>query len=201
MFAYCGNNPVSRIDSSGDFWEAIAIGFAVGVVGQYVSDVIGNIAGGKTGIDIFSPTSSARDYLASGLGGAIAAIPGLGLVGTMAVGAAGNVVADSIKGNINSLEDLGRSATRGAVANGIGYGVAKVAAAMRVGQIGNMPRSDRKIYLRDELFHNSQAFANQNLRTFANNSLWENIALVEANWPLLRSGVYSTITSSVALLY
>ena len=113
LFAYCGNNPINRADSEGSFWEAIAFGFVAGVVGQYVSDVIGNVKSGKTGLDIFAPTSSANDYIASGVGGAIAAIPGLNFVGTMAVGAVGNVVSDSLKGNINSLGDLGKSALRG----------------------------------------------------------------------------------------
>lgn len=69
MFAYCGNNPVSRADTSGLFWEAIAIGFVAGVVGQFVSDVVSNVSEGKTGIDIFTPKSSLGDYLASGIGG------------------------------------------------------------------------------------------------------------------------------------
>ncbi|MBR0040901.1 MAG: RHS repeat protein [Oscillospiraceae bacterium] len=200
LFAYCGDNPVNRKDDGGEFWEAVAVGFFVGLVGQYASDVIENISNGKTGFDILSPTSSARDYLASGVGGAIAAIPGLGVVGTMAVGAAGNVVADCIRGN-NGLKDLGQSAARGAFANLLGYGAAKAVAAMKVGQIGNMPRNAQKIFLRDELFHNSQSFANQNLRTFANNTLLENITLVETNLATLRSGIYSTITSSFALLF
>ena len=126
MYLYCGNNPVIRADDEGEFWEAIVIGFVAGVVGQYISDVIGNVSSGKTGIDIFKPTSSAGDYLASGIGGAIAAIPGLNFVGTMAVGAVGSVTSDLLKGNINSWEDVGESALRGGVANGIGYGVSKL---------------------------------------------------------------------------
>ena len=153
MYAYCGNNPVSRADSNGYFWEAIAIGFVTGVVGQYISDVIGNVSSGKTGIDILKPTSSAVDYLASGVGGAIAAIPGLNLVGTMAVGAVGSVTSDFVKGNINSWEDVGKSALRGAVANGLGYGVSKGMAALKVKQIENMTRSSRKIYLRDNFMN------------------------------------------------
>ncbi|MBE6639222.1 MAG: RHS repeat-associated core domain-containing protein, partial [Ruminococcaceae bacterium] len=201
LFVYCGNNPVSRADNSGYFWEAIAIGFVVGLVGQYVSDVIGNIQSGKTGINIFTPTSSALDYFASGVGGAIAAIPGLKLIGTMAVGAIGSVASDGIKGNINSWEDLGKSALKGGIANGIGYGVAKGMAALKVKQISNMPRSSRKVYLRDNFYRNSQAKANVNLRTFANSSMTINIGILEKQIAVFRAGVYSTVTSTLATLF
>ena len=201
LFAYCGNNPVARVDSNGHFWEAIGIGFVAGIVGQYISDVIGNIQNGQTGVDIFTPTSSASDYLASGIGGAIAAIPGLKLVGTMAVGAVGSVVSDGLKGNINSWEDLGKSALKGGVANGIGYGVAKGMAALKVKQISNMPRSSRKVYLRDNFYCNSQVNANVNLQTFANSSMAVNIGIVETQVAIFRSGVYSTVTSTFATLF
>jgi hypothetical protein len=201
LFTYCGNNPITRVDSNGCFWEAIVIGFVAGVVGQYISDVIGNIKEGKTGSDIFEPTSSVSDYVASGIGGAIAAIPGLNLVGTMAVGAVGSVVSDGLKGNINSWEDLGKSALKGGVANGIGYGVAKGMAALKVKQIGNMPRSSRKVYLRDNFYCNSQANANINLKTFANSSMAANIRIVETQVAVFRSGVYSTVTSTFAALF
>ena len=201
LFAYCGNNPVARVDSNGHFWEAIGIGFAAGIVGQYISDVIGNIQSGQTGVDIFAPTSSASDYLASGIGGAIAAIPGLNLIGTMGVGAVGSVVSDGLKGNINNWEDFGKSALKGGVANGIGYGVAKGMAALKVKQIGNMPRSSRKVYLRDNFYRNSQANANVNLKTFANSSMAVNIGIVETQVKVFRSGVYSTVTSTFATLF
>jgi len=126
LYAYCDNNPVMRRDETGDVWiAAVAIGVGMGVVGQYVSDVIGNITSGATGLDIFAITSSKRDYLASAIGGGIAAIPGLNLAGTAAVGALGNIVSDSIKGNIKSGKDVISSAAWGAGANSIGYAATK----------------------------------------------------------------------------
>lgn len=201
MFAYCGNNPIVRTDSAGFFWGAIAIGFVAGVVSQYVCDVVDNVKKGKTGLDIFSPTSSTSDYLASGIGGAIAAVPGLNLLGTMAVGAAGNIVSQGLKGNIKDMDDLGEVALQGAIANGIGYGAAKSAAALKVKQIEHMPRSSRKIYLRDNIYHNSQANANQNLHTFANSSTSMNIKTIETEIAIYRSGFYSTIVSSIYSLW
>lgn len=173
----------------------------MGIVGQYVGDVITNIQSGKTGLSIFTETSSAMDYLASGIGGAIAATPGLKLIGTMVVGSIGSVVTDSLKGNISSKEDLIGSAGKGAMANGIGYGVAKALAALKVHQIGKMSRSSRKIFLRDNFYCNSQANANANLQTFANSSLSTNISIVEKQVAVFRSGFYSTVTSTVATLF
>ena len=62
MFAYCGNNPVMRKDEGGNCWEALAIGFVAGIIGQYVSDVIENVKEGKRGIDVLARRSSIADY-------------------------------------------------------------------------------------------------------------------------------------------
>ena len=169
------------------------VGLVVGVAAQYIGDVIGNIKSGKSGSDIFKPTSSIRDYVAAGVSGAIAAIPGLKLGGTMVVGAVGNVVGDVIRGNISTLGDLGKSAVKGAIANGLGYGVGKIAVKAKVNKINNMSRSSKKAYLRDKFYKNSQKSANQNLRTFRVNTS----AQVEKRFWGYRAGVFSTITSSI----
>ncbi len=200
LFAYCDNDPVNRKDDGGQCWEAIAIGFIAGIAGQYISDVISNISSGKTGLDVLKPTSSGADYFASGLGGAIAAIPGLNAIGTIAVGAAGSVTTDYLKGNINSWEDLGKSALRGAAANGVGYLAAKGVAAAKVKQIESMPRAAKKIYLRDNFYCNSQASVNINLKTFSNATMGSNIKVLESRLFTLKSGLYSTISATIASL-
>ena len=91
MFAYCGNNPVIASDESGEFWH-IVVGAIVGVVSQYVSDVVSNVLEGKTGVDIFRPTSSIADYAASAASGALAAT-GIGLAGSVAANTAISSVA------------------------------------------------------------------------------------------------------------
>ena len=198
MFAYCNNNPIIRTDSSGESWViSIGIGFIAGLVGQYVSDVINNINEGQTGMDALSVRSSLSDYVASGIGGAIAATP-LKLFGTIAVGAAGSVVTDGLKGNINNCKDFWESASRGAVANMLGYGVAKVMAALKVSQINNMSRASRKLFLRNEIFCNSQANANKNIHMFSQNTIFQNMKLIEGKLYIFRSGIYSTITSTFA---
>ena len=73
MWAYCGNNPVNRYDIDGEWWILLqALG---GVATQYISDVIGNLIAGKTGWDIFKPTSTPGEYIAAGI---TAMIPGSG---------------------------------------------------------------------------------------------------------------------------
>ena len=52
MFAYCGNNPVSRKDDSGEGWHIVAgavFGAAVGMATQIAT----NLATGKKGKDAF----------------------------------------------------------------------------------------------------------------------------------------------------
>ena len=199
LFAYCDNNPVNRKDDGGQCWNVV-IGFAFGIAGQYVSDVIKNVKEGETGWSVFAPTSSKKDYLASGVGGAIAAFPLGGLLGTVAFGAVGNVTSDWIKGNLHSADDIKKSALRGGISNALGYGAAKGIAALKVKQIQSLPRSSRKVILRDEVFFNGQSAVNQNLRTFANSSFTANVKLIEKSYLGLRSGVYSTGVSTISLL-
>ena len=201
LFSYCGNNPVTREDSEGEFWLAIGIGFIAGLVTQYINDVAENIDDGKTGFAIFKPKSEISDYVASGIGGAIGSIPGLGFWGSMAAGSVGNVFTEYMKGNINSWGDLGSVALDGVLASGFGEGVTKGMSFIKVKQIGKMPRMSRKSFLRDKLFCNAQSSVNANLRTFVGNSLRTNMNLVEDQLPIFRSGIYSTAASSLWSLF
>lgn len=100
LYAYCDNNPVVRMDVSGEFWIA-AIG--VGVVTQYAGDVLLNIAEGATGISIFSFRSSPGEYIAAGL---TTLIPGSGLGGALVrnIATEGIVSAERyLNGESNSL--------------------------------------------------------------------------------------------------
>ena len=68
LFAYCGNNPISRVDCSGYLWTNILIGAGIGavagIVGQVISDVI-------TSIITQTPTvSNWQTYAGAALGGA-----------------------------------------------------------------------------------------------------------------------------------
>ena len=79
LFAYCGNNPVLRQDSGGQWWH-LAVGAAVGIVTQYACDVITNLAEGKSFTESLKPSSTLADYGSAALSGALAASgAGLGL--------------------------------------------------------------------------------------------------------------------------
>jgi len=134
--------------------------------------------------------------LASGLGGAISAIPGLNLGWTMVAGAAGNVLSQGIKGNIQSWADFGKSAAYGAVSNAAGWLVSSRVATLKVKEIENMTRDTKKIYLREVIFRDSQKYVNYNLQIFANSSMPVKKWLVENGLLVFRAGVYSTLTST-----
>jgi len=79
LYAYCDNNPITRVDKDGEFWHVL-VGAAVGVISQYIYDVAYNITSGKKGAEVFKPQSSVVDYLASAASGALGAT-GVGAFG------------------------------------------------------------------------------------------------------------------------
>ena len=79
MFAYCGNNPISRRDATGKVWKVILIGAVLGAVTQYFCGVVNNLMHGATGLDAFAVSGSWGDYVAATATGAVCAIPGAGL--------------------------------------------------------------------------------------------------------------------------
>ena len=82
---------------------------------------------------------------------------------------------------------------KGMLSNAFGFGVGKIAARIKVNQIKNMPRADRKTYLRDKLFCNTQADTNRNLKMF-NNAPME---IIESRCRVFRYGVYSATSSTL----
>lgn len=109
-----------RKDSSGEIWIA---SIALGVATQYAGDVIGNLLAGKTGADIFAPTSTVGEYVAAGV---TALIPGSGLAGSLIRNVAAEAIVSverHIKGQSNSLTQSAKSVAFGTV---IDTGVDKV---------------------------------------------------------------------------
>ena len=135
------------------------------------------------------------DYVASGLGGAIAAIPGSSIMSAMAAGAAGNLVTDGLKGNISSVTDVVVSAGLGACANMLGYAADYGASTLKANKISSMSRPVQKNYLTDKVFKNSRSYANANLATFRADPR----LVVKQSFTGFKSGIYSTVTSTFSL--
>ena len=108
IFAYCDNNPITRIDEDGEFW---LIRVAIGLATQYAGDVVGNLLAGKTGLDILKPTSSGGEYVAAGVTALITGA-GFGVALIRNIVAEGiTMVEDTIRGEevnvANSLINIG----------------------------------------------------------------------------------------------
>ena len=102
LFAYCDNNPITRIDANGGWWH-VAIGAAVGVIAQYATDVTINLRQGKSFIDALSPRSSLVDYGAAAISGALAAT-GIGMGASISANAAISGIAYLSNGSIYDSE-------------------------------------------------------------------------------------------------
>ena len=72
MFAYCGNNPVSRSDDNGDFWHLVA--------GGIIGGIIGGVTAAATGENIYIG-------IASGAASGALTASGAGLIGQIFGGA------------------------------------------------------------------------------------------------------------------
>ena len=82
MYAYCSNNPVMNVDPTGDsILIALLIGGAVGVVSQYVSDVVCNLIEGEDLATSLTDVSSIVTYAGSAISGALSAT-GISVLGS-----------------------------------------------------------------------------------------------------------------------
>ena len=103
LFAYCGNNPISRADSGGQFWHIVA-GAALGAVAGVVTKMITNAISGQ---------EMTNGLLTAGISGAMSgglAASGVGLVGQVVGNAfigAGNNAADQLVGMANGTKTDG----------------------------------------------------------------------------------------------
>lgn len=122
LFAYCGNNPISRADSNGQFWH-IVVGAAVGIATQYISDVATNLISGKSFSESLKPTSSWADYGSAALSGALAASGvgfGVSVAANAALGGATYLANCGINGETINSTDFGMAVGIGAISGAIG---------------------------------------------------------------------------------
>ncbi len=100
LYAYCDNNPVTRADYGGKFWNVVigaVVGAVAGIVGQVISDVVTSVLNGEVTI------SNWQTYTGAAVGGV-----------------AGGVVL-ATTGNMNAA-----NAVTGAVTTGVGQSLEKL---------------------------------------------------------------------------
>ena len=94
MFAYCGNNPISREDDGGEFWHIIA-GAAVGAAVSFATSVVGDILAGKE-----------VDWAAAGISAAFGAVGGA--LASTGLGAAAQIVGGAVLSGAENAISQGR---------------------------------------------------------------------------------------------
>ena len=90
LFAYCGNNPVSRADSNGQFWHL--------VVGGVIGGIIGAISSAASGGDVVDILIGA----AAGAAGGVLAASGAGVV-VQALGSAAISMTSNAASQVNHI--------------------------------------------------------------------------------------------------
>ena len=121
MFAYCGNNPVTRVDEEGDFWNIVAgavIGGVISAVSQIVSNIVDEDAEWYDGLVLATVTGAASGALrATGLGVCAQ------IAGNAAIGFVAELVSQFDDGTIGTDEgklDLCVAAVAGGLSGFIG---------------------------------------------------------------------------------
>ena len=117
MFAYCGNNPVSRSDTNGALWN-VAIGAGIGAV---LGGILGGLTAYRSGQNVLLGIA-----IGAVLGGAVGAIVGvggaylLGGVASVAEDLVSDTIATVVSGNnsFDSWEEYAISFTVGGVTSG-----------------------------------------------------------------------------------
>ena len=130
LFAYCDNNPITRIDSGGDFWNTI-IGAAAGaVVGGITAAIMGTdiVAGIASGALSGAITGAAVDITIATGGAGLIALAGVATASGFG-GAAGSYLNQRMNGAKHEEVDWGTVAIDGvwgAVGGMLSFGMADI---------------------------------------------------------------------------
>ena len=129
MFTYCGNNPIPRADTSGDFWNFV-IGAVVGAVVGAVSTAVDayKTGGGWHAFASGKTWAKMGVSAAIGAGSGLVAASGIGFVGAIGIGAATGFAESTLHkaidgknlNNLNELMDIAVDTFSGAVGGLIG---------------------------------------------------------------------------------
>ncbi len=120
LFAYCDNNPLLRIDESGDFWHII-VGAATGALISGLTTIVLNVASRKRfddGLGLSMLSGAASGALAATSAGVVAMIAGNAAI-SMAENATGQIVSNKGLKGFDVADMLFDGAT-GAISGAIG---------------------------------------------------------------------------------
>ena len=129
LFTYCGNNPISREDIGGEFWNIVigaVVGAIAGVVGQVISDVVTSLIEGEVKISNWQTYTGAA--IGGAAGGVVLATTGNMNAANMVTGALTTGVGQSLeKLTIDGYDKSWGEIAGNAVADGlISFGLGKI---------------------------------------------------------------------------
>ena len=132
MFAYCGNNPVNRIDTDGDFFNTIIGGLIGGIVGGITASIQGEsfwegaasgaVSGAISGAAVDVGLLAAGAAVATCGAGAVLIGVGIAAVGGALGGVAGVGVSAALGKEVTAV-DYVTAAAIGGIFNVVSYGV------------------------------------------------------------------------------
>ena len=124
LFAYCANNPIIRKDIDGTAWYTIILKkIALGMLFQYIGNVLYKLSTGSTGADIF--LLNGEEFVQCLASGITSLIPGNGMTSAVISNLIGEVIISIEKKvnnkDINIVESIINIATNSAIDSAFGF--------------------------------------------------------------------------------
>jgi len=185
LFAYCDNNPVSRKDDGGQFWNFV-IGGVVGAAVGGGSQIFSNIISGKKwseGLGTAAMTGAASGVLAAS---------GVGLVGSIAGNAAISMGGNAAKQVVKN-RGFHNFDARDMLVDGVIGGVSGAVGGSGMGKSVKLLKLNSQ--LTKKVFSGSTQAVTQGAKYYLSQTktLYKNFLLT----PMIKSGLASTISLSV----
>lgn len=179
MFAYCGNNPISRIDASGYFWGTL-ITIGIGAIASVVSSAVSAAING----DDFTVGDAIGAAISGGMA-TMMTLAGLPAVLTNPVATfCGGVIGKCIDGDISeeSLDevcfDTVNSGLMTAAFGGFGKLASKYADSFLNGKYAKLNMFEEFV---KDLTYKPKFLDKSSIQTITTNNLWESVQSVAVN--------------------
>ena len=187
-YAYCGNNPITRADEGGEFWNFI-VGAVAGALISGVAQIVSNVVSGQNwsdGLGVAMVTGAASGLLAAS---------GVGLVGSIAgnaaISMAGNAANQVVRNDGFSNFDAGDMLLDGVIG-----GIAGAVGGSGMGKSVNLRTLNQN--LTRKVFSGSTQLAKQGAKYYLSQTktLYKKF-LIE---PMLKAGAASATSFSLKVL-